>query len=382
MRRAAVIILSAWVFIAAGLAFCAPAPAADNAGVDRMIEETRSQLQKTKKREQSALSALTRNQKDLNKIQSNLNAINGQLQLAQTKAARTRAELRQVEAELSALEEKLDQRRELLRRRVNVLYRYGPISYLEILFSARSFRDLVNRYELSSYFVRNDLRLLDDYQCTYREVEAKRKEVMARHEDLKARSQAISALQARAANERRKAAEKVRLTQSEVARIQADRVRLEKALDELEDLSKQLGAEMRRKGSGAALGTGKMMWPVLGRLSSSYGWRRHPVLRRNKFHSGQDIAVPTGTPVLAADSGIVRIASWQGGYGYLVAIDHGRGLSTFYGHNSVLLVKEGDVVVKGQRVALSGNTGLSTGPHVHFEVRINGEPVNPIPYLP
>ena len=380
MRRALFIFL-AWVLLSFSPAFGAPARAADT-GVDQQIEQTRSQLQKAKKQEQSALSVLNKNQKVLNKIQSNLNVISGQLQSAQSRAASARQELQQVEAELTALEGKLDQRRILLSRRVNTLYRYGPISYLEVLFSATSFRDLVNRYELSSYFVRNDLQLLDDYQQTYHEIEVKRRDIKARHEDLQARSQAISALQARAANEKQQAAEKVRSTQSEVAKIQADRVRLEQALNELERLSRQLGDEMRKKGSGTALGTGRMMWPVLGRLSSSFGWRRHPVLKTNKFHGGQDIAVPKGTSVLAADSGIVRIAGWQGGYGYLVAIDHGKGLSTFYGHNSVLLVKAGDVVVKGQRIALSGSTGLSTGPHVHFEVRINGEPVNPIPYLP
>ena len=378
MRRALFIFL-AWVLLPFSLAFGAPARAEDT-GVDQQIEQTRSQLQKAKKQEQSALSVLNRNQKDLNKIQSNLNVISGQLQSAQVRAANARQELQQVEAELTALEEKLDQRRILLSQRVNTLYRYGPISYLEVLFSATSFRDLVNRYELSSYFVRNDLQMLDGYQETYREIETKSKDIKAHHyQDLQARSQAISALQARAANEKQRAAEKVRSTQARWPRFRRIASAWNKALNELERLSKQLGNQMRKKGSGVALGTGRMMWPVLGRLSSSYGWRRHPVLRTNKSHHGQDIAVPKGTPVLAVDSGIVRIAGWQGGYGYLVAIDHGKGLSTFYGHNSVLLVKEGDVVIKAQRIALSGSTGLSTGPHVHFEVRINGEPVKPNP---
>jgi len=124
------------------------------------------------------------------------------------------------------------------------------------------------------------------------------------------------------------------------------------------------------------------MWPVQGRLSSSFGWRVHPVLRTRKFHNGQDIAVSKGTSVVAADSGVVFTSGYNGGYGYLVVIDHGHGLSTFYGHNSLLLVRKGDMVVKGQKIALSGNTGLSTGSHVHFEVRINGEPVDPLHYLP
>lgn len=356
--------------------------AADTGGVDKMIEDTRSALQQTKKQEQKAISALSKNQRELNKIQQNLNNINSQLETAQQRAARAREELRQTEEELRNLEEKLDARRALLSKRINALYRYGFFSYLEIILGATSLKDLVYRYELSTYFLRQDLKLIDEYKAVHQSVVAKRKDLQAAHEELKARTRSIAVLQARAATEKRKAAEKVRLTQAEVAKIQADRVRLEQALEELERLSRELGSEIRRRGSDAALGTGRMMWPVVGRITSSFGWRRHPILKTNKYHSGIDIAVPTGTPVLAADTGVVLIAGWRGGYGYLVAIDHGRGISTFYGHNSSLLVKEGDVVVKGQRVALSGSTGLSTGPHVHFEVRVKGDPVNPRPYLP
>jgi murein DD-endopeptidase MepM/ murein hydrolase activator NlpD len=94
-----------------------------------------------------------------------------------------------------------------------------------------------------------------------------------------------------------------------------------------------------------------------------------------------DIAVSIGTPVHAADAGVVIVSGWQGGYGNFVAIDHGNGLATCYGHNSQLLVKEGDKVSQGQVISLSGNTGLSTGPHVHFEVRRNGVPVDPMSFL-
>ncbi|MGQ9779859.1 MAG: murein hydrolase activator EnvC family protein [Bacillota bacterium] len=359
-----------------------PGRAADIGGVDKMIEQTRSALQQTKKREQKAISILTKNQRELNKIQQNLNTINSQLKMARARTAQTREELRQAEAELRELEEKMDARRGLLRNRINVFYRYGPLTYLDVLLGATSLKDLVYRYELARYFLRQDLKLIEEYREMHQAAVARRRDIQERHEELKARTRAIAVLQARAAMEQRKAAEKVRQTQEEVAKIQADRVRLEQALEELERLSRELASEIRRRGSAASLGTGRMMWPVSGRVTSGFGWRYHPVLKTNKFHTGIDIAVPTGTPVSAADTGVVLIAGWRGGYGYLVAIDHGRGLSTFYAHNSVLLVKEGDVVVKGQRIALSGNTGLSTGPHLHFEVRVDGDPVNPVPYLP
>ncbi|HBF38949.1 MAG TPA: peptidase M23, partial [Firmicutes bacterium] len=136
--------------------------------------------------------------------------------------------------------------------------------------------------------------------------------------------------------------------------------------------------------SGEILGSGKMIWPVTGpiRITSPFGWRYHPILRTKKYHNGEDIAVSSGTPVHAADSGVVVVSGWEDGYGNYVAIDHGNGISTGYGHNSRLLVHQGERVTKGQIIAYSGSTGLSTGPHVHFEVRKNGVPIDPLPFLP
>lgn len=124
------------------------------------------------------------------------------------------------------------------------------------------------------------------------------------------------------------------------------------------------------------------IWPVEGRVTSHYGVRRHPISGRTHVHAGIDIGVPTGTPVAATADGVVVAAKMDGGYGLVVTIDHGYGLTTLYAHNSSLKVKAGDAVTRGQVIALSGNTGVSTGPHVHYEVRVNGEPVDPRAYLP
>ncbi len=128
---------------------------------------------------------------------------------------------------------------------------------------------------------------------------------------------------------------------------------------------------------GAAIGSGggRLAWPVSGQVTSGYG------RRGSKWHKGIDIAGSSGSEIRAAESGVVTLARWYGGYGRAVIVDHGGGLSTLYGHNSRLLVSEGDRVEKGQAIALRGSTGRSTGPHLHFEVRVNGEPVNPWRYL-
>ena len=117
------------------------------------------------------------------------------------------------------------------------------------------------------------------------------------------------------------------------------------------------------------------------KLSSTYGWRRHPFHAEPSLHEGLDFAAPMGTPILAASGGFVRTAANQGGFGNLIEIDHGEGLVTRYAHAKVLLVKQGDLVRRGQMIARVGSTGLSTGPHLHFEVRRHDKPLDPRVYL-
>ncbi|NLY30919.1 MAG: peptidoglycan DD-metalloendopeptidase family protein [Firmicutes bacterium] len=126
----------------------------------------------------------------------------------------------------------------------------------------------------------------------------------------------------------------------------------------------------------------RLIWPVKGRISSPYGWRVHPVYKNRQFHGGIDIAVPVGTSVKAAAGGKVIESGWMDGFGYGVVIDHGQGVTTWYGHNSKVLVKVGERVRQGQVIARSGNTGVSTGPHVDFRIKVNGETLNPIYWLP
>lgn len=133
---------------------------------------------------------------------------------------------------------------------------------------------------------------------------------------------------------------------------------------------------------GSTITTTGFMWPVRGPISSPFGPRIHPIYGIPSFHTGIDIAVPEGTPVRAAAAGVVTFSGWEEGFGLLVVIDHGNGYESYYGHLSKLLVSAGQTVAQGETIALSGNTGLSTGPHLHFEVRYFGSPMDPRPLLP
>lgn len=124
------------------------------------------------------------------------------------------------------------------------------------------------------------------------------------------------------------------------------------------------------------------IWPTEGRVTSGYGYRRSPFGMRREFHNGLDIAAASGTPVYVTADGEVTMASYNGSYGRMVEIDHGRGIRTSYSHLSKYVVQDGDRVYKGQLIAYVGSTGRSTGPHLHYEVLLNGVPVNPTNYLP
>ncbi|QIR41672.1 peptidoglycan DD-metalloendopeptidase family protein [Tolypothrix sp. PCC 7910] len=183
-------------------------------------------------------------------------------------------------------------------------------------------------------------------------------------------------------------------SQSElIERLNSDRLALEAAQNQLEQDSKNLAVLIQQKVAEAQAkansnsksviirGTGMFAYPSDAATSSPFGWRIHPILGYRRFHAGLDFAASYGSTIRAADSGTVIFAGWYGGYGKAVIIDHGNDITTLYGHTSELFVTEGQGVQRGQAIAAVGSTGLSTGPHLHFEVRRNGTPVDPASYL-
>ncbi|MHC5725672.1 MAG: M23 family metallopeptidase, partial [Nostoc sp.] len=188
-------------------------------------------------------------------------------------------------------------------------------------------------------------------------------------------------------------------SQSElIQRLNSDRLALEAAQNQLERDSKNLEVLIQQKVAEARAteaaqsktnsrtsfiirGTGIMTYPSDAPTSSPFGWRIHPILGYRRFHAGLDFAASYGSTIRAADSGTVIFAGWYGGYGRALIIDHGNGMTTLYGHTSELYVTEGQAVERGQAIGAVGSTGFSTGPHLHFEVRRDGTPVDPANYL-
>jgi murein DD-endopeptidase MepM/ murein hydrolase activator NlpD len=175
-----------------------------------------------------------------------------------------------------------------------------------------------------------------------------------------------------------------------IGRLNSNKQALEAAQFQLEVDSRNIGSLIRRQIAAAnkarlpyigGFGSGELIYPSDGPITSSFGWRRHPILGYARFHAGIDFGASYGSVIRAAEGGRVIFSGWYSGYGNAVIINHGDGITTLYGHTSKLYVSDGQTVQAGDAIAAVGSTGLSTGPHLHFEVRKNGEPVDPMPYL-
>jgi murein DD-endopeptidase MepM/ murein hydrolase activator NlpD len=276
-----------------------------------------------------------------------------------------------------------------LGKRLVDIYTSEPTSALAVVLEAGNFSDLLDQLEYLNEIGSQDDRIA-------REVEnAKVKMTATRNATRRTRAQVAETTRAVAArtSEQRAVRDRLAWSQRELATARRDKrealsdVREDKqeALDHMAELQAQSAALASRirsaqssvvtpgpTGSPSAAG---FIWPVHGILTSTFGWRW------GRMHEGIDLAVGTGTPVVAAASGTVIVAGWMGGYGNLVVIDHGNGIATAYGHNTSVAVSYGQSVAQGQLISYSGSTGHSTGPHVHFEVRVNGTPVDPLGYL-
>ncbi len=356
----------------------------DSGALKQMIQKTRQEISNQKKREKSVLNNLLTQQQKLSQLEDNYQQIQQALGAAENKVNATRRELFKLQSNFEILESNLQDQRDLLNRRLVAIYKSGPQTYWDLIFISSNFADFVAKFDMLSFFIRDNMRRIDNIKQTQLIVRQQTMVIQNKKTQVESEYNQTLELQNKLAKEQQKVTAQVGMTKRELNNIQSNRRKLEKALQEFEETSRQIEAELRRKQNSnpMALGNGKFIWPVRGPISSPFGWRLHPILKRKIFHSGIDIAVSFGTSVQAADAGVVAVSGWQGGYGNFIAIDHGNGLATCYGHNSRLLVKEGDKVSQGQVIALAGSTGLATGPHVHFEVRRKGTPVNPMGFLP
>ena len=297
-----------------------------------------------------------------------------------------------VRKELDATEERIDEnedklevlnkdfavKRDRLAKRVRDIYINGQINYLDVLFGAKDFQDFFTRMDLLKRVIQQDYDLVQVVFAEKTAIETSQKEL---EKDKTAKEKLVAS----AADRKKEAEKKQAAKQAIIDKMETDRATQERIINENLAASKEVEQMIRNSryqpASPALSGGGALNWPLGGPITSPFGWRVHPITGASRFHSGIDIGGDYGDTIHAAGAGIVSYAGWISGYGYAVIIDHGGGISTLYGHNQALLVSEGQSVSQGQAIAECGSTGNSTGPHCHFEVRVDGEPVDPMGYL-
>ena len=275
---------------------------------------------------------------------------------------------------------KINELSEQMKGRLLDMYKYGEAETMRMMFASRSVFEAVETAHLLSLVNQRDEAILSQLQSRVQNLDLSRQTLDEQQTRLKEKTEAVQ-------NQRDKYKKSIKDTNNFIKSIQRKKVLAEKAAEEAEQAQRQAGqmiANLQRKRAQKIYVTGKgsiFNWPVRGALSSGYGYRTHPILKRKILHSGIDIAAPNGTAIKAPAAGEVIYDGWLRGYGRVVVLDHGRGFSTLYAHLSASLVKEGQVVKNGATIAKVGKTGNTTGYHLHFEVRVFGTPENPIKFL-
>lgn len=337
--------------------------------VNKTIQDAKNKLKKNKQEEQNLSVKLQELGKKIERTEFELAEINQEIE-------KTKKNINAVKKDLEQAEKNVESKTDVMNKRLRVMYKNGNIGYIEVLLDSESIVDLLSKMDMIKMIFRQDTDLLkymkeqrDEIDTKKKTLESHKNHMLAMMEDVQQKQQEL--------NHSRGEVNRVK------EQLQKDNQQLEQQIDELNQYALQISEQIRRKQSSGNYTGGKLGWPAPGhtRITSPFGYRVHPILKSKKLHTGIDIGAPAGSSITAAGDGIVIHAGSLGGYGKTVMIDHGGGIVTLYAHNSRLAVGEGSRVKRGQVIANAGSTGLSTGPHLHFEVRKNGAYVDPLPWL-
>ena len=344
------------------------------------LNEVQSQMQKMQERKEKARQKAAAASEGLEEIQSRLNELQAQARELQSKSNALQAKINDNQAKLAKKKAEVEQRKKVYSQRLRQIYINGQVNYLDVLLGAKDFGDFSSRMYLLQKIISSDIAMLQQLQKDEAEIKSRQEQLDAEMKEIKSTKAELEAKRARANKLKEQRSYMLYKAQEEEQQSQSEYERLLAISENITAMLRNM--ESSGGGSSSSGGTGRFMWPCRGEITSYFGWRTHPIFGTTKYHSGMDIAVDYGTPIMAADSGTVIYSGWLGGYGYAVMIDHGSGLVTLYAHNQSLNVYEGQYVNKGTCIAYAGSTGYSTGPHCHFEVRLHGEVTEPLNYLP
>lgn len=342
-------------------------------------EELQNQLNEANGELENVQSDLSENLQQIEKLDGKIELAEGQLEEQESKITKLKTSINEIEEELNTVTEKYNKQKELFEQRLVAIYESGETQYLDILLKSRSLSDF-----LSSYYVITQLAEIDNNLIS--ELETKKKTIDISKQKLENEKEELSVIVENQTRLARTLQNTKKMRQSFLEKLSDEEKELQSKIDEIntqyEEVNKQILA-LAMQGIDTQYIGGELEWPVPGytRVTSKYAMRVHPITGQYKLHTGVDIGAPMGADFIAANDGIVIKAGMNTAYGNMVIIDHGGGITTLYAHGSEILVELGQTVKRGDAILKVGSTGYSTGPHAHFEVRINGITTDPLPYI-
>lgn len=353
---------------------------------NKQIDETKKNAAAAEKRQDELNNQIEVTEDSIQKVINQINEVQGNMDSTKKQIANKEAEIVKTEAELDEAQERVNERDSIIESRMRLMYSNGVVSYLDVLLSSTSFSDFLDRFDALQLMLKKDKDILQENKEDKAMIEEKK---ATKEKQLSERNVLYDKQESYMTTLKDKESQKEVMIASykkELEEVEEISEEAEKSLIALAKQQSELQAQQKKLSSVTKPYTGgKLGMPIVDytRISSPFGTRIHPVTGVKKVHTGIDFAAPKGTDIFAAESGVVILAQSWSGYGNAVIIDHGNNLWTLYGHirDGGTLVSEGETVKKGQKIAEVGMTGTATGYHLHFEVRINGNPVNPSSYL-
>lgn len=336
--------------------------------------EAQQKLESTQTKRAKTLHDMELLEKEAGDIQSKIDAVNA-------KIAETDKSLAEQQVKLEAATKKAEEKYNVFKERFRVMCEQGDVSYIEMLLSAENFGDFVDKVEIVKEISQHDKDIFDEMEANRLEIEAARDEIAALKETQEASKSDLSSQKAALVKKQQE-------QQAYMRELESDAATYQKIIDQadaaMESLRRSISGSLSSSSGGKAYVGGEFTWPTPSchYITSHFSPRRkNPVSGIYKRHTGTDIGAAYGTTIVAANSGTVTLAGWNSGYGNCVVIDHGGGKATLYAHMSSYSVSSGQSVQKGQQIGRVGSTGNSTGPHLHFEILINGVAVDPMQYF-
>ncbi len=342
-------------------------------------EEIKNQLEESNEQLQEVQEELSTNLQQVQKLDETIGTTETQLEELNTKIEELQNNINDIEEKLGKVQKQYNEQKSFLEERLVSLYESGETTYLDVILSSTSITDFLSNYFLISEITEYDMQLLDEVEMQKNTIETQNKILTEKKEQISQTKQTQIKTAKVLQNTKN-------LREHYILQLSESEQKIQNDIDEYNRQYKEVEAEillLSQNGISPEYIGGVMAWPIPGytRITSTYGMRTHPITGVYKLHTGVDVGAPMGANFIAANDGIVTKASYNGAYGNMVIIDHGGGVSTLYAHGSEIMVQVGQQVKRGDIVLKVGSTGYSTGPHAHFEVRINGKTVNPLDYI-